>query len=291
MDAPFRGKLHMPELPEVQTVVSTLRPRVSGVRVGRVRLNRADIVSPAGTDLAPLLEGRAITGVERRAKRIVFTVDGCDQFYVHLGMTGQLTVEAAGAPVKTHTHLVLELSDGATERRSDEGGGRELRFRDPRRFGGVFWLGCESADRGLGPEPLTLRPATLAKQLSRTRRAIKAALLDQAVIAGIGNIYADEALYLAGIHPLTPANELSAEQVGRLNRAIKSTLRRAIKARGSTLRDFVDADNAPGGYRAKHQVYDREGEKCRRCKGVIERIVLTGRSTCFCPSCQARGRE
>ena len=149
-------------------------------------------------------------------------------------------------------------------------------------------MGCESAERGLGPEPLTLRPERLGKQLARTRRAVKAALLDQVVIAGIGNIYADEALYLAQIHPLTPANELSGEQVGQLNRAIKLTLRRAIRARGSTLRDFVDADNEPGGYRSKHQVYDREGEPCRRCKGVIERIVLTGRSTCFCPRCQAR---
>jgi formamidopyrimidine-DNA glycosylase len=277
----------MPELPEVQTVVSTLRPRVSGMKIGRVRLNRTDIVSPAGTDLARRLEGRAITGVERRAKRIVFTVDGCDQFYVHLGMTGQLTVEAVGAPVKTHTHLVLELK-GSGVGVQGSGKKKELRFRDPRRFGGVFWLGCESADRGLGPEPLTLKPARLAKQLAGTRRAIKAALLDQAVIAGIGNIYADEALYLARIHPLTPANELSEEEVGRLNRAIKLTLRRAIKARGSTLRDFVDADNAPGGYRAKHQVYDREGERCRKCKRIIERIVLTGRSTCFCPRCQAR---
>jgi len=277
----------MPELPEVQTVVSTLRPRVSGVRVKRVRLHRTDIVSPAGTDLAPLLEGRAITGVERRAKRIVFTLDGCEQFYVHLGMTGQLTVEAATAPVRTHTHLVVEL-EGSGVGVQSSATKQELRFRDPRRFGGVFWLGCESADRGLGPEPLTLKPGRLAKQLAGTRRAIKAALLDQAVIAGIGNIYADEALYLAGIHPLTPANELSGEQVARLNRAIKLTLRRAIKARGSTLRDFVDADNAPGGYRAKHQVYDREGERCRECRGVIERIVLTGRSTCFCPRCQKR---
>ena len=277
----------MPELPEVQTVVSTLRPRVSGVRVKRVRLHRTDIVSPAGTDLAPLLEGRAITGVERRAKRIVFTVDGCDQFYVHLGMTGQLTVEAASAPVRTHTHMVVEL-EGSAVGVQGSGKKQELRFRDPRRFGGVFWLGCESADRGLGPEPLTLKPGRLAQQLVGTRRAIKAALLDQAVIAGIGNIYADEALYLARIHPLTPANELSGEQVARLNRAIKLTLRRAIKARGSTLRDFVDADNAPGGYRTKHQVYDREGEKCRKCRGVIERIVLTGRSTCFCPRCQKR---
>jgi formamidopyrimidine-DNA glycosylase len=165
----------------------------------------------------------------------------------------------------------------------------EVRFRDPRRFGGVFWLGCERGEEDLGPEPLTLRPGRLAKLLAKTRRAIKSALLDQRLIAGLGNIYADEALFLARIHPLIPANELTAEQAARLNRAIKQTLRGAIRHRGSTLRDYVDADNSPGGYRSKHKVYDRAGEKCRRCRrGVIERIVLTGRSTHFCPKCQAK---
>jgi formamidopyrimidine-DNA glycosylase len=268
----------MPELPEVQTVVSTLAPRVTGARVMRVQLNRTDIVSPIGVDLAGLLEGRTITAVGRRAKRIVFTIDGCDRFYIHLGMSGQLTLAAPGAEVKRHTHLVVTL----------EVAGKvvELRFRDPRRFGGVFWLGCETAEGGLGPEPLTLRPATLAKALSRTRRPIKAALLDQQVIAGIGNIYADESLFVAGVHPLTLANALTVQDVSRLNRGIKRVLRRAIAARGSTLRDYVNADNAPGEYRAKHQVYGREGEPCRNCRTVIERIVLTGRSTCFCPRCQ-----
>ena len=129
----------------------------------------------------------------------------------------------------------------------------------------------------------------MAKLLAGTRRAIKAALLDQRLIAGIGNIYADEALFVAGVHPCRRANELTAQEVGRLNRAIKLTLRRAIRHRGSTLRDFVDADNAPGDYRLRHLVYDRAGEACRRCKSaVIERIVLTGRSTCFCPGCQAK---
>jgi formamidopyrimidine-DNA glycosylase len=268
----------MPELPEGQTVVSTLAPRVTGARVRRVQLNRTDIVSPMGIDLAGLLKGRKITAVDRRAKRIVFTVDGCDRFYIHLGMSGQLTLEAPGAEVKRHTHLVVTLDV--------TGKAIELRFRDPRRFGGVFWLGCERADGGLGPEPLTLRPATLAKALARTRRPIKAALLDQQVIAGIGNIYADESLFLAGVHPLTLANSLTIEDVSRLNRGIKRVLRRAIAARGSTLRDYVNADNAPGEYRSKHQVYGREGEPCRNCKTAIERIVLTGRSTCFCPRCQ-----
>jgi formamidopyrimidine-DNA glycosylase len=270
-------------LPEVQTVVTTLRPRVTGATLGAVRLNRTDIVSPAGVDLAPLLTGRAVASVDRRAKRIVFTLDGGERFYIHLGMTGQLTVESPDAPVRPHTHLVIEL--GPRGARSERG--CELRFRDPRRFGGVFWLGTESADRGLGPEPLTLRPGRLVKLLAATRRPIKSALLDQTMIAGIGNIYADEALFGAGVHPLRLANSLTVDEIGRLNRAIKQVLRRAIRARGSTLRDFVDADNAPGGYRAKHLVYDREGERCRRCRrGVIERIVLTGRSTCFCPRCQ-----
>jgi formamidopyrimidine-DNA glycosylase len=268
----------MPELPEVQTVVSSLGPRVTGAKVVAVQLNRTDIVSPMGIDLASLLVGRTITGVERRAKRIVFTVDGCDRFYIHLGMSGQLTLATRGVEVRTHTHLIVTLKAlGKT---------LELRFRDPRRFGGIFWLGCETAEEGLGPEPLTLKPAMLAKALARTRRPIKAALLDQRVIAGLGNIYADECLYLAGVHPLTLANALSAADVGRLNRAIKRVLRRAIAARGSTLRDYVDADNAPGEYRSKHQVYGREGEPCRTCKTAIERIVLGGRSTCFCPHCQ-----
>ena len=271
----------MPELPEVQTVVSNLLPRVVGARVRKVQLNRTDILTPAGADLPSLLSGRTITAVTRRAKRIVITLDDTDRFYIHLGMSGQLTLAAAGSELKTHTHLILHLSGGnsATD-------AVELRFRDPRRFGGVFWLGRDSADSGLGPEPLTLRPAKLAKALARTRRPIKSALLDQTVIAGLGNIYADECLFLVGVHPLTPSNVLSSEQVARLNRAIKQTLRRAIAARGSTLRDYVDADNQPGGYRSKHKVYGREGEPCRKCKTTIMRIVLTGRSTCFCPHCQ-----
>ena len=268
----------MPELPEVQTVVTTLRPRVTGAKVAAVRLYRSDIVTPPGTDLASLLTGRCIALIDRRAKRIVMTLDDCNRFYIHLGMTGQLTVESPDAPLKKHTHLVFELEKSLLQ----------IRFRDPRRFGGIFWLGRDSADGDLGPEPLTLRPGRLAKLLGATRRPIKSALLDQTLIAGLGNIYADECLFLARVHPLTPGNLLTLKQVGHLNRAIKLTLRRAIAARGSTLRDYVDAESAPGSYRSKHKVYDREGEKCCQCRTAIMRIVLTGRSTCFCPKCQKR---
>jgi len=268
----------MPELPEVETVVRTLRPTITGAKIAAIQLNRTDIVTPANTNLTPLLTGKTITSIDRRAKRIVITLDDCNRFYIHLGMSGRLTLDQVTHPTKLHTHFIIELENTTTQ----------IRFNDPRRFGGVFWLGTDSAEKDLGPEPLTLKPAHLAKQLQHTRRPIKAALLDQTIIAGIGNIYADEALFLAKIHPLTPANKLKPIQISALNRAIKQTLRQAINFKGSTLRDYVNADNSPGGYRTKHKVYDRAGDPCTRCRTPIKRIVLTARSTCFCPDCQKR---
>ncbi len=265
----------MPELPEVQTVVNTLRPRVVGRAIVHVRVLRADILFPPGTDLEALLTGRTVRSVDRRGKRIVFSLDDGNRFYVHLGMTGRLTFAAQDLPAPSHTHLELVI------------GGGNLRFRDPRRFGGVWWLGAApDPHEGMGPEPLDLRPAQLARALSRTSRAIKAALLDQSVIAGLGNIYVDESLFAAGIHPLIPAAALGPEQVRALNRAIKATLRRALRHRGSTLRDYRDADGGSGSFQKLHRVYDREGEPCRRCRGLISRIVLGGRSTHFCAVCQ-----
>jgi formamidopyrimidine-DNA glycosylase len=284
----------MPELPEVETVVTTLRPRVVGRTILGVALHRADVLCPRGTDLTAELVGRAIASVERRGKRIVFTLEGGNRFYVHLGMTGQLTVVARETPPPPHTHLEIELaSKSARGNGSAKDAGDRLRFRDPRRFGGIWWLGADDdgADARIGPEPLRLRPAQLARRLSRTRRAIKTALLDQRLIAGLGNIYADESLFLAGIHPLTPANDLAAAQVGRLSRAIKATLRRAIRHRGSSLRDYVDAAGAAGGFQNLHRVYDRAGKPCRVCRMPIERIVVGGRSTHFCAKCQAVSKQ
>ena len=266
----------MPELPEVQTVVTTLRPKVEGRRIVALVSVRRDIVTPAGVNLAGRLAGRTVRSVDRRGKRIVFTLDDGNRFYIDLGMTGQVTVVRPGTPLPTHTHLELDL------------GGDRLRLRDPRRFGGVWWLGREPADVGMGPEPLGLRPAGLLARLKRTTRAVKNALLDQRVVAGLGNIYVDEALHAAGIHPLTPANRMDADAVGRLSRAIKATLRRAIRHRGSTLRDYLDADGEAGGFQRLHRVYDRAGQPCHQCRVPIERIVLGGRSTHFCPACQRR---
>ena len=268
----------MPELPEVQTVVTTLAPKVVGRTIRAVTHLRADIVTPPGTDLAPLLAGRAVQSVARRGKRIIFTLDDASRFYVHLGMTGQLTTASADTPALPHTHMELDVEDGL-----------RVRFRDPRRFGGVWWLGQGTLpDAGMGPEPLKLRPAQLFRRLRGTSRAVKNALLDQAVVAGLGNIYVDEALFAAAIHPLTRGDELTPAQAGALNRAIKTTLRRALRHRGSTLRDYMDADGAAGSFQKLHRVYDRAGQPCRRCRAAIERIVLGGRSTHFCPTCQAR---
>ena len=266
----------MPELPEVQTVVTTLAPRVVGRTIRAVTRLRPDIVTPAGADLASALAARRVESIARRGKRIVFTLDDANRFYIHLGMTGQLTVATADTPLPGHTHLELDLGDDA-----------RLRFRDPRRFGGVWWLGRDALpDAGMGPEPLKLRPAQLFRRLHRTTRAVKNALLDQSVLAGLGNIYVDEALFASGIHPLAPSHQLTAAQVGRLNRSIKTVLRRAIRNRGSTLRDYVDADGVGGSFQKLHKVYDRAGQPCRKCKTPIERIVLGGRSTHFCPTCQ-----
>jgi len=268
----------MPELPEVQTVVDTLRPTAVGRSVAAVDVWRADVVEPAGVDLVGRLVGRAIADVARRGKRIVFTLDDGGRFYVHLGMTGRLTLDHPAALLLRHTHVVLHLAG------TDD---LQIRFRDSRRFGGVWWVGTGPAEDGrLGPEPLTLPPATLARQLARTGRAVKTALLDQRVVAGLGNIYVDESLHRAGIHPLTPARDVPPAGVLRLNRAIKQTLRRAIRHRGSTLRDYADAHGNAGGFQLLHAVYDRADAPCHTCGTPIVRVVLGGRSTHFCPNCQ-----
>ncbi len=262
----------MPELPEVQTVVDSLAPAVLGRRIVAIEILRQDFARPA--DVWDKARGQRVTGLRRRAKRILFTLGDGSRFFAHLGMTGRLTFGPRRRERPKHTHVCLHFAHG------------EVHFVDPRRFGGLIWLGDDLSDGNLGPEPLEIRPAELARRLERTRRSIKTALLDQRLIAGPGNIYVDEALFLAGIHPTLPADALSREQVGRLCRGIKATLRKAIRHRGSTLRDYVDADGRAGDFRRLHQVYGREGKHCNRCGKSIVRIVLGGRSTHFCPRCQ-----
>jgi formamidopyrimidine-DNA glycosylase len=271
----------MPELPEVQTIVTTLRPQVLGEQIIRVRVLRADIISPPGLPLRFHLEGKSISDLTRRGKKIIVSLAGGERFYIHLGMTGRLTMETPQSPMQPHTHLVLELAAD-----------RQIRFTDPRRFGGIWWLGTNGdSDDKLGPEPLEMTSSDLADRLARTRRAIKTALLDQSLVAGLGNIYVDESLFAAGIHPTIAASKLDSAQIRRLNRAIKTVLTRALKHKGSTLRDYRNSDGTPGEFQKVHRVYDREGKPCVKCRDKIIRIVIGGRSTHFCATCQPARRD
>jgi len=273
----------MPELPEVQTVVTTLQS-LAGQRIAQVRLFREDIVTPSTANLPEILQRQTIRSIHRRAKRIVFTLDNSQVLFIHLGMTGRLTLEPPERPLLPHTHLVLNFDS--------QSGADELRFRDPRRFGGIYILSAgDSPDSNLGPEPLSIRPAQLAERLESTHRPIKAALLDQRFIAGLGNIYVDESLHRAGVHPKTFTDRLNTAQISRLTQSIKQVLRKAIASRGSSLRDYVDANGNAGAFQKLHKVYDREGEPCAVCRTPIKRIVLAGRSTHFCPKCQPRARR
>ena len=240
-----------------------------------MRILRPDIIQPPDIALDSRILGRTIAHLHRRGKKIVLELDNACRLYIHLGMTGRLTIDRFDTPVPPHTHLIMQIA------------GVELRFVDPRRFGGVFWLGTDRRpDAGLGPEPLKITAKQLARRLSKTRRSIKTTLLDQKMLAGLGNIYADESLFSAGIDPRTAADKLSAPQIARLNRSIKSVLNQAIRHKGSTLRDYRDADGRPGGFQKIHRVYDRGGKPCTKCGSPITRIVLGGRSTHFCPNCQ-----
>ena len=270
----------MPELPEVQTIISRLDPVVARRRVAGFRLLRRDIVKHGPADLARRLKGKAITAVERHGKRIIIRFSGGERLNVHLGMTGSLHLAPAGSPTAKHTHLRIRLQDLDAE----------LRFRDPRRFGGI-WLehggqrGSGRFSAPLGPDALRIRLPEFRALASR-RRQIKQLLLDQEAIAGLGNIYTDEALFLAGIHPRKMAAGISRRKVALLLDSIRKVLRASIAAGGSSIQDYVNADGEPGWYQLKHRVYGREGKPCPRCRAKIRRETVGSRSTHFCPRCQ-----
>ena len=282
----------MPELPEVETVVRGLRARLAGCRIERLEIPQPLMVRRSLRGFRRALRGARITGVSRRGKYILIAL-GCDghralthTWIVHLGMTGQLYACAAGAPRLQHTHLVAWLSSG-----------EQLRLRDPRRFGKTLVLpDAALADyfAPLGPEPLRVSLPRFRALLAGRRAPVKSLLLNQSVLRGVGNIYANEALFVAGIHPATPAGELTPAQRKRLLRALQRVLRDAIAGNGTTVSDYRTAAGAPGNYQNQLRVYDREGEPCPRCGARIECVVLVGRSAHFCPRCQPRrnlGRE
>jgi formamidopyrimidine-DNA glycosylase len=271
----------MPELPEVETVVRTLRPLVCGRTIVSIRTSDKKLRRPWDPAWASRLRHRRIVAVRRRGKWIILELDTEGCLLVHLGMTGRLRVVPAGVPAESHTHAFFRLAPGR----------QELRFRDVRRFGSLEWVErAELAaffDKGrLGPEPFALKKAEFRETVNKTRRCLKAALLDQRLAAGVGNIYADESLFQARLHPGRLGRDLSTQEAERLRRAIVQVLGRAIEKKGSTIRDYVDGNGQSGDYQREFRVYGRAGEPCPRCRTPIERIRLAGRSTHFCPRCQ-----
>jgi formamidopyrimidine-DNA glycosylase len=270
----------VPELPEVETVARDLR----GLLVGRtithvtVRWDRT-IAFPSVGELKGGIAGRQVVAVGRRGKYVVIDLDR-GHLLIHLKMSGQLCVAPGDEPLDRHTHTVFDLDDG-----------RQLRFRDVRKFGRVYLV--DDAGRvtgGLGPEPLArgFRLEDLRRALARRSGRLKSLLLNQSFLAGIGNIYADEVLFAAKLHPLRRADSLTEEEQVRLYRAIRRVLKRAVEGRGTTLDDggYVDAAGQAGTYREQLAVHERQGEPCVVCSTPIERIRIGGRSTYFCPNCQ-----
>lgn len=275
----------MPELPEVETTCRGLDRAVLGARIIQVAQNRADLRQPMPRNLPGKLQGRTIRAVWRRAKYIVIDLDDGQSLLLHLGMSGRLVVGAPDQTAEKHDHVVIHCNRGRT-----------LRFNDPRRFG---MLDLCATDRlaqhpllkGLGVEPLgkALTAGYLATRFSGKKTPIKAALLDQRIVAGLGNIYVSEALFYAGIRPTRLAGTLHPDEIERLVPAIRKVLRAAIKAGGSSLRDYVQTDGALGFFQDHFAVYDREGQPCPGCtcgQGAITRIVQSGRASFYCPDRQ-----
>ncbi len=270
----------MPELPEVETTRRGIAPAVTGHLVQRVVVRDRRLRWPVPQALSRELPGARITAVRRRAKYLLLDTDR-GTVLIHLGMSGSLSVVPAGSPPSAHDHVDIVLDRGNC-----------LRLRDPRRFGAVLWTrGNPERHRllaGLGPEPLD--PAfdgeTLRARLHGRRRAIRDVLLDSHIVAGVGNIYANEALFRAGIDPRRAAGRISRERCTRLVHSLRAVLREAIRAGGSTLRDFRRADGRPGYFQLDLRMYGRDGQPCRVCGTPIRRQVLGARSLYFCPHCQ-----
>ena len=273
----------MPELPEVETVARGLAKRLEGRKLVKVETRRGDLRWPFPKNFAKRLTGRRVTKVRRRAKYLVAELDDGNALLAHLGMSGRMLL-SKGRPetLETHDHVIFETDEGWV-----------LRFNDARRFGMMDIVATDKLERhklikGIGPEPLgnDFNGPVLAAALKGKKTSIKAAILDQKVVAGVGNIYASEALYRARISPKRLAYTVQGDRAEKLAHAIKAVLNEAIAAGGSSLRDYVQADGELGYFQHKWRVYEKEGQDCPDCAGKIRRIVQGGRSTFYCPSCQ-----
>ena len=267
----------MPELPEVETVANGVHERVRGQRIESVWTSgKPQTFKSAESEIAEVLTGALIERVRRVGKTVVMSIDRKGtpaEFLIHLGMTGRLLVSSPDVPLPRHTHAVLSLS-----------GGNELRFVDARRFGRLS-VRTEAYD-GPGAEPLTISEDDFVQLFRGRKTPIKAALLNQSLLHGVGNIYADESLFRAGIRPRRQAGRLTRNELLRLRQELIAVLKNAIKLGGSSVSDYVDADGVRGFFQLQHKVYGRVGQRCHDCSAALKKLIVGGRTTIYCPTCQ-----
>lgn len=261
----------MPELPEVETVVRTLRPAIVGRRILNAEFGQLRVLRGLPQDTALALAGQRVEAVERYGKFITIRLER-GVLVVHLGMTGKLLIDAERTK---WTHAIFTLDKGV------------MSFDDPRQFGRIeYGEQLPARVTALGPEPLEVSLEEFARRLKLRRSPVKAVLLNQAVVRGVGNIYADEALFRAGVHPKRVAAALRADRVAKVYHAMQEVLAEAIESRGSSVSNYVDAEGRKGSFQNSHRVYQRTGEPCVNCGGPVQRIVLAQRGTHYCPKCQ-----
>ena len=276
----------MPELPEVETVSRGLRKRALGRRIVAVEVLHTGIIAGDVEDFISRVAGRTAVAVRRKGKVLAVELAGAkgsDAGYLifRLGMTGQVTLQPLDVPLEPHTHVRMLF----------EGGKEELRFRDVRRFGRLRCLTGEEFEalfESLGPDAQQATEEEFLRAMRGRRGAIKSWLLNQQGVSGLGNIYADEALFEAGIHPLAQPGRVSTASARRLYRAVQKVLKRAVNLQGTTFRDYIDIEGRPGNFHQRLRVYQKTGRPCPRCGTPIRRIVVAGRSSHFCPHCQRR---
>jgi formamidopyrimidine-DNA glycosylase len=270
----------MPELPEVETVRRSLSERLSGQTIARCDVRKASLRWPIAADFAAHCEGQTLTEVGRRSKYLLLNTEQ-GILLAHLGMTGSFAYDDSPQPLRTHDHVLWTLASGAT-----------LRYHDPRRFGSLHWLTGHSGQHALldslGPEPLTddFYLNDFYERVHKRGSAIKTVIMDNHVVVGVGNIYASEALFLAGIHPDRAANRISKVRINQLLQAIKNILSQAIAAGGTSFSDFVGVDGSLGAFQLSTAVYGRAGKACRQCAEPIQQMKHSGRATFFCAQCQ-----
>jgi len=278
----------MPELPEVETVARGMRAALPGRRILNVRLGKTDFIDdPSALELN--LPGAKVLQIRRLGKNLLVDLQPVGDataksisLLIHLGMTGQIAIISPDAPVHKHTHVFLALDDG-----------RELRYTDVRRFGRMAVLSGEEQESvlgGLGLEPLEISEKEFRARIQARDSHIKALLLNQSVVRGMGNIYSDEALWRSKIHPRKSGSKLTDAEVQTLHRAMQAILQEAIKLKGSSMSDYQGTDGERGTFQQRHKIYGRDGEKCYRCKSVIRHATVAGRSTHFCATCQPAPR-